>query len=506
MGPVLIPGFKEGRHLEIICDELQGLYEGIQANDKTRAKLQVFLPPESTKTVLCSHLFPTWVLGNNPSYRIIAVAHSGEHAAKELGGNARNIVKLAEYREIFPKTEISSDSPGSGFWKTTKGGYYYSGGWQTQYPGKRANLLIGDDVVSEQTKPSEIKSINHAYASGLESRLLEDNSGQLIVNTRWYLNDISGFLEERDGGIAPTGTKSGGDSNRPWRIIRVPAILDQEGVDLLSRPTDPEGLYYVGGSYWPEHKSLANLLDKKRTMTPHQWNALFLQNPIPMDGSIFKETMFKSWRSNVPPEVANVIISLDTAYSAKETKDAAESCYEIWGIFPKSETSISGVESVQGNMILLGYDKGYWSFPELKEKCLSLHEEYGATLDFFLIEDRASGQSLIQELQAVGIPIVPYNPDRDKVSRAHAAAAHVFSGRVWLNENFLFSQEFMSEVMKFPAGGLDTTDAFTQAVLWMRDSWQIMPSDYTFYNTTEDKPGFQKRPKSYWGSTQSTRH
>jgi predicted phage terminase large subunit-like protein len=510
MAPVLIPGFKSGRHIEIICHELQQLYESIKRNDKSTSKLQVFLPPESMKTVLCSHLFPAWLLGKMPMYRIIAVAHSAEHAGKELGGNAKRIVQLPEYKEIFPKMKISSESPGTAFWKTTKGGYYFSAGWGTQLPGKRCNLLLGDDIVSEHTKPSEIATINENYASGAESRMLEDHSAQLIVNTRWYPNDISGYLEDRDGGLTSTGVKSGENySERPWRIVSVPAILDAEAVKLLGRPEDPEGLYKVGGSYWPERKSLDNILDAKRRLTPHQWNALMLQQPLPADGSIFKREMFKPWRLQAPPEVSTVVISLDTAYSEKETKDAAESCYQIWGIFPMKEVTHDGRESVQGNMILLGFDKGYWSFPELKDKCFELMNEYREVLDFFLIEDRASGQSLIQELRNVGLPVVAYQPDRDKVSRAHSASAHIHSGRVWLNPNIDYSQLFLSEVLKFPAAGKDTTDAFTQAVLWMKDNWLIIPEDYSnyenndFYGRANNVTPFRSRARSYWDSTKN---
>jgi len=501
IAPVIIPGFKSGRHIELICAELQSTYEAILINDKSRCKAQVYLPPESMKTVLCSHLFPAWLLGRHPDWRIIAVGHSADHAAKELGANAKRVVTLPEYSDIFPKTKVSRESPGVGFWKTTKGGYYFSGGHATQFPGKRANLLICDDVVSEQTKPSELKTINANYGSGLETRLLEEYSGQLIINTRWYISDLSGYLENRDGGITPTGVETGKMSNRPWRIIRVPAILNEEAVRLLD---DGSGRFVEGGSYWPERKSLENLEDAKRRLTPHQWNALYLQDPIPTKGSIFENKEFRRWHMEDPPEVSGVIISLDTAFSEKETKDAAESCYQIWGIFSMNEVSQMGKESSQGNMILLGYEKGYWSFPELKSICLGLYQEYQAVLDFFLVENRASGISLIQELRAVGLPVVSYNPDRGKISRAHAASAILHNGRIFINQSLYFSQEFLAELQKFPGGGKDTADAFSQAVLWMKDNWQITPNDYTRYEEDEDDNVIRfRRPKSYWASVRA---
>lgn len=490
MGPVIIPGFKSGRHIEIISEDLQALYEAIVDNRKKDAKLQVFLPPESTKTVLNTILFPTWVLGKDPTWRVIAVAHSADHAAKELGAQAKRIIRMQEYQEIFPKTKVAADMTASGFWKTTKNGYYYSGGHQTQYPGKRANLLICDDVVSEQTSMSERKTINNNFASGLESRLLEDNSGQLIVNTRWYVDDLSGYLETRDK-----------DTSRPWKIIKVPAILDQETVDYMTREGDPPNKYHVGGSYWPEHKSLENLLNKKETMTPHQWAALYQQSPIPESGGIFKPEMFKKWTIAEPPEISSCVISLDTAFTERETKDAAYSAYQVWGIFPMRETDSRGKEHIVGNMILLDAQKGRWAFPDLTQICQSLFNEHKNYLDFFLIEDRASGQSLIQDLRARGIPVVPYNPERDKMFRANSASGLAHSGRVWVNPSLRFSQDFLFDVLQYPsAESMDVVDAFSQAVLWMRDNWQIIPEDYVSYGIDDEEDNVVpfKRRHSYW--------
>ncbi len=119
-----------------------------------------------------------------------------------------------------------------------------------------------------------------------------------------------------------------------------------------------------------------------------------------------------------------------------------------------------------------------------------------------MVENRASGISLIQELREVGLPVVEYNPDRDKMARANAASSILHSGRIYLNQNFYFSQEFMAELQKFPGSGKDTADAFSQAVIWMRDSWKVTPQEYSRYSYDDDDNvlTFQRRVKSYWGS------
>ena len=77
--------YKDGRHIQVICEELQELYESYVRsqedpdNNKT-GRLQVFLPPRSMKSVLCSILFPAWILGRNPKYRILLLGNNTQNA------------------------------------------------------------------------------------------------------------------------------------------------------------------------------------------------------------------------------------------------------------------------------------------------------------------------------------------------------------------------------------------------------------------------------------------
>jgi len=265
-----------------------------------------------------------------------------------------------------------------------------------------------------------------------------------------------------------------------------------------------EEKYYAGGSYWPEHKPLKDLLYMKETWPPRDFAAVVQQNPIPDEGAIFKSKKFKHWLFAEPPEVTNVLVSIDTAFSEKETRDSAYSAYAIWGIFPQKEVDYSGRERMMGNMILLGSAKGHWSFPELCGICQGLHDEYRASLDFFLVEDKASGQSLIQELRARGLPTLSWQPEKDKITRAWAAAPTIESGRVYVNPNMHFTQEFLADVTTFPHGdGADMTDTFTMAVLWMVHNWHVIPEDFQVYNdmAEEDKPSFRRsNSNTYWGS------
>jgi hypothetical protein len=94
------------------------------------------------------------------------------------------------------------------------------------------------------------------------------------------------------------------------------------------------------------------------------------------------------------------------------------------------------------------------------------------SLDVMLIEDKASGQSLIQELQTNSrLPVRAIRVDSDKVTRAHAVTALVEAGRVFLPKDASWLTDFVEEISAFPAAPHDDqVDAFTQALNYCRES------------------------------------
>jgi predicted phage terminase large subunit-like protein len=115
-----------------------------------------------------------------------------------------------------------------------------------------------------------------------------------------------------------------------------------------------------------------------------------------------------------------------------------------------------------------------------------------------IIENKASGAPLIQELRAIGIPVVHFNPvrGRDKVARANAVSPTFESGLVWAPEKN-FATDVIEECADFPYGDHDDyVDSVTQAVLRFRQGGFIShPSDYE----EEEDLTIRKRRKAYYG-------
>ena len=111
--------------------------------------------------------------------------------------------------------------------------------------------------------------------------------------------------------------------------------------------------------------------------------------------------------------------------------------------------------------------RGKVEFPELKRQVLGLADAWKPHV--LLVEDKASGQSLIQELQRDSrLPVHPVQVDRDKISRAHAVTPLVEAGKVFLPRSAVWLSDFIEELATFPKGSHDDQfDSMTQALNYM---------------------------------------
>jgi predicted phage terminase large subunit-like protein len=175
-----------------------------------------------------------------------------------------------------------------------------------------------------------------------------------------------------------------------------------------------------------------------------------------------KREWWQRWKPEEPPLVEYIIQSYDTAYSKKETADY--SVITTWGVFVPDQDS-------GPNIILLDVKKGRWDFPELKRIAREEYKNWNP--DNVLIEAKATGITLQQELRRVGIPVTMYSPGgrragQDKISRANSIAPILESGMVWAPETE-WADELIEECAAFPNGDHDDmVDSTTQALMRFR--------------------------------------
>jgi len=195
-------------------------------------------------------------------------------------------------------------------------------------------------------------------------------------------------------------------------------------------------------------------------MDPKYWNAQYLQQPTSDNSAIISRKHWRIWEADEPPKCEYIIQSWDTAFEVKNNSDY--SACTTWGIFYNEE------ENDTPQLILLDAFKDRMAFPELKVAALKHYKEYEP--DAFIVEKKASGGPLIQELRAMGIPVQEFSPSRgnDKMVRVNAVADLFASGKVWAPDT-RWAREVIEEIASFPVGEHDDyVDTTTQALLRFR--------------------------------------
>ena len=430
------PDFIEGAHHKIYAEKLQAVADG-----KIK-RLIINMPPRHTKSEFASYLFPTWLMGRDPTKKIIQATHTAELAVG-FGRKVKNLIENEDFQDIFPDVKLAVDAKASGRWSTNAGGEYYAVGVGGALAGRGADLAIIDDPVSEQDALSAtaLDSIYEWYTSGPRQRL-QPGGSIIIVMTRWSIRDLTAKVLAKQ-------SEKGADK---WDIVEFPAIMPS------------------GKSLWPEYWKLEELEGVKASIPVGKWNAQYMQNPTAEEGAIIKREWWQKWEKEDPPECNYIIQSYDTAFSKSDRADY--SAVTTWGIFTESESN-------EEHIMLLDAVKGRWEFPQLKEEANELYKLYDP--DMVLIEQKGSGMPLTQELRRMGIPVTPFTPSRgaDKFTRMHSCAPVFESGMVWCPETN-FADEVMEECASFPNGEHDDlADSMTQAILRFRQGGFIVtPTDY----------------------------
>jgi predicted phage terminase large subunit-like protein len=167
-----------------------------------------------------------------------------------------------------------------------------------------------------------------------------------------------------------------------------------------------------------------------------------------------KEAWFRRYRPDeLPASFDQTIQSWDTANKPSELSDYCV-CVTL------------GVKGP--NFYVLNVLRKKLSYPDLKRAVREQCDAFNPTV--ILIEDKASGTQLIQELLEAGLSrVVRYKPDGDKIMRLHAQTATIENGFVFLPENAHWLADFIHEVTQFPAGRYaDQVDALAQALAWAK--------------------------------------
>lgn len=458
------PDYEANEHHRYLCEYLDKFVAG------DIKRLLVFMPPRSGKSELVSRRLPAYIFGVQPDAHIISCSYSADLSSR-MNRDVQRIIDSPRYKYLFPDTRLNAsnvrtDAQGSYlrnsdvFEIVGHTGMYRSAGVGGGITGLGADFGIIDDPVKNQEEAMSStyrEKMWEWYTSTFYTRLEKD--GRLLLTmTRWHEDDLAGRIVEN--------MKTGGEE---WTIINLPAIA--EGDDQIGRA--------VGEALWPNRFPLETLSQIKATLGSFWWSALYQQRPSAEEGEIFRRNWWQFYRVH-PRKLGHfdeVIQSWDCAFKDSTTSDYVVG--QVWG-------------RIGPTRYLLDQVRGRMDFPATLMAIQSLSIKW-MDARRKLIEDKANGPAVIQQLKSKLSGLVPVTPEGGKVVRARASTAEIEAGNVYLPapEIAVWVHDFIEECAAFPTGRYDDqVDAMTQAMIYFNShdrTGEIPISDVSF---GDDTPGY----------------
>lgn len=453
---------KWGWALDAICLHLQAVSDG-QIH-----RLLMNVPPGSMKSLLTNVFWPVWEWGplDMPHMRFLSTAHKQDLAVRD-NIKCRRLIQSEWYQSRWPIVLMGDQNAKTKF-ENDKTGFREAMAF-TSMTGSRGDRVTLDDPLSVDDANSDaaLAAAESTFREALPTRVNNDESAIVVIMQRLHEKDTSGIILSEKLGYEHLCL--------PMRYEAARKCRTSIGFE------DPRK--EEGELFFPERFSEKTVKNLELTLGQYATAGQLQQRPSPPGGGILKIDRFQLWpTSRELPVFDFVVQSVDGAYTKDTMNDP--SAFGAWGVF-----TYSGKRGV----MLLDCWADHLSFPELRTKLIEeWHALYGKSTsrkgkkaDVFLIEAKASGLSLIQDLRQANIPAVPYNPGQaDKINRAHQAAPILELDCIWIPESnkepgkfVTWARPFINEVEKFPTGKHDDqVDQFTQAIIYLRDSkWLELP-------------------------------
>ena len=466
---VVEPGvpFMESWHIEEICEHL----EAVSAGEIHR--LPINIPPRHSKSTIVSVMWPAWEWITDPAQKFLCASYSGTLSTRD-NLKTRRLLQSPWYQERWGHMfKFAGDQNAKQRFENDKTGYRLATSVGGTATGEGGSRLILDDphgaqaAQSEAMRESDLEWFDMVWSTRLNN---PKTDAMVTVMQRLHERDISGHILSDIKG---------------WEHICIPAEWDGKHRKTILGAYDPRKV--KGELICPDRFGDKEITMLKQLLGEYGTAGQLQQDPAPVSGGILKTKYFGLWSADdgLPP-FEYILQSYDCAFTEKTTGDPT-AC-TVWAMFTH--------KGERNAMLIDAWDE-HLSYPDLRAKAIKdWTTEYGGMSkesphsrarrpDRILVEAKASGQSLLQDLRLAKVPAVGYNPGKaDKISRAHQAAPTLELGLLWIPESkknrgqpVSWAAAFLKQLAKFPVAEHDDyVDTFTQAVIYLKDDgWFELP-------------------------------
>lgn len=401
-------------------------------------RLIINLPPRMLKSTTVSVAWPAWLLGHQPTIKIMAASYAQALATKH-SLDCRIVMQSEWYRRVFPRTILSHEQNEKDRFATTAQGQRLAVSVGGAAIGEGGHILIVDDPLSplQALHATQRDAANAWFDHSFATRLDDKQHGAIVVvMQRLHGDDLSGYLRRKGG----------------WEHLSLPAIAPKKTViqlgDFRYARAAGEALHEAREPLW--------LLERtKQELGSANFQAQYQQAPLRDEGSVIKAHWLR--RFDALPEGGVIVQSWDTAIKAGAQHDASACATFL---------------QKDGEHYLIDLQSVRLEYPELKRRIVEHAARHAP--EVILMEDKASGQSLLQDLRReTSLPLLPCMPQGDKTMRLVRISPLIEAGRLHLPKHAPWLADCETQLLQFPhAAHDDMVDAISQYFNWVRTRHQ----------------------------------
>lgn len=429
---IVCPGnrFERADYVEAICRALQDVAEG------ETSRLIISVAPRHLKSICASVLLPAFLLGRDPTCKIMVVSYGGD-LAREHAETFRRLVDSALYRTLFPKTRLDPRSNRVDHVKTTRGGGRMATSLGGAVTGFGADVIILDDLIKAGDANYAVarEQVRVLFDQVIYSRLNDKQRGAIVsVAQRLHADDITAYLLEKE----------------TFRHVVLPSIA-QSPIDLP---------LYSGQRFRRKVGEVLNakrepqeVLDRIREeIGNYAFAAQYLQDPRPGASDYIRMEDLHLVDAMPPADtLLRRVQSWDTA-----AKDGARSAYSVGMTF--------GWCHGDNRWYLLDVYRDRPDYSTLKDRVLGLRDRWKA--EVVLIEDTAMGSALLRDLPR-GRRFKSVTANEGKLERFLPVTDWLRRGRLVIPATTPWFDNFRRELLTFPNDTYaDQVDALVQFMHW----------------------------------------
>lgn len=494
--PIIEPGrkFIDNWHIQAICEHLEAV------SRREIKRLLINVPFRTSKSTITSVAWPawTWAMTGEANHQWLCGSYAEKLAIRD-SLKMRRLITSDWYKSYWrDQFGLTNDQNAKVRFQNDKMGYRIAFGMTGGVMGDGGDTVLVDDPHDRQGAHSEAERENAltTFDEALITRLNDPEDGAIvIIMQRLHQNDLSGHVLKQKG----------------WVHLMLPMEFEPER-KCKTRLGFEDPRTVAGELLWPERFPRHVVDQLKVGLGSYATAGQLQQRPSPAGGGILDVNHFQLWPNKKDlPDFLYIVQSYDTAFTDKTENDPT-AC-TVWGIW---EDKV-GHDVVQKAMLLEAWTE-HLRYPELRKKVMDdWKAKYGGIpkdpmhpsrrADVVLVEEKGSGQSIVQDLQKANVPVVKYNPGRaDKTARAALASPMLELDLFYVLESgrdpgkaITWARPLLEQCEQFPNGEHDDlVDTFTQATIYLRDQGflelpeipQDVPEEYDY---TEKK----RKPNPY---------